>query len=164
MDNNTLKVPEPKAAIHADNMFQMPTKTKEDKEEDARKKEEQEAAARKATKAEAQAVQAVSNSAAQEEALAEFISGKKLGDELTQWCAAQGASLPPVEKLVFEMLMENERKNPDPECAWASPSKYGAAFVSLVEDDMDGQMQVLWGIQKVRKMILWFVVKPRRTP
>merc|ERR1739838_586263 len=39
-------------------------------------------------------------------------------------------------------------KNPDKECSWALTEKYGAALVSLVEDNILGQMQVLWGIQK----------------
>jgi len=53
-----------------------------------------------------------------------------------------------VEKLIFHLLSEKEQKNPDPECGWAEPEKYGAALVSLVEDDADAQMQVLWAIQK----------------
>jgi hypothetical protein len=47
--------------------------------------------------------------------------------------------LPPFEK---------EQKNPDPECAWAGPDKYGGALLSLVEDKAEEQMQVLWAIQK----------------
>ena len=72
---------------------------------------------------------------------------KMLGEELKAWCAEQGSSLPPVKQLVYRMLTKCEKLNPDPDCGWAEPSKFGAALVSLVEDDVYGQMQVLWGIQ-----------------
>ena len=62
--------------------------------------------------------------------LEEFVSGKKQGAELKAWCDEQGALLPSVEKLVFTLLVETEKKNPDPDCAWAEPEKYGAALVS----------------------------------
>jgi hypothetical protein len=53
-----------------------------------------------------------------------------------------------IEKLVFTFLTETEKLNPDLDCAWAEPTKYGAAFVSLVEDDLLKQMEILVGIQK----------------
>jgi len=45
-------------------------------------------------------------------------------------------------------LEENEKLTPDISCAWAEPSKYGAALVSLVEDDLLKQVDVLFAIQK----------------
>ncbi len=86
--------------------------------------------------------------AAESGLLDEFVSGHKLGAELQQWCADQGAVLPSVEKLIFHLLCEKEQKNPDPECGWAQQEKYGAALLSLVEDKAYEQMQVLWAIQK----------------
>jgi hypothetical protein len=152
-DKNTLKVPD--AAIHSDNMFKMPTttKTKAEREEEAIQKEKAEASTKRAAAAEAKAAEAATNAAAHKDLLADFSSGSKLGEDLKSWCAEKGAALPPVESLVFEMLMANEQKNPDPECAWAAESKYGAALVSLVDDDIYGQMQVLWGVQKVRNSV-----------
>lgn len=41
-----------------------------------------------------------------------------------------------------------EKKNPDPNCGWAAPDRFGAALLQLVQDNIDAQMQVLWGIQK----------------
>jgi eIF4-gamma/eIF5/eIF2-epsilon len=82
-----------------------------------------------------------------EELLSEFSSGGKLGDELKAWCEENKPTLPSVEKLVFRLLKDNEKLNPDPDCAWADPSKYGSALLSLVEDDLFNQMQILWAIQ-----------------
>ena len=151
LDENVLKVPEPKAAVHSENMLKLPTKTKADKEKEEQQKAAEEAAAKKAAEAEAKAAQADANAALQAHLLTEFVSGKRLGKELKQWSQDQGASLPPIETLVFGLLMENEQKNPDPECAWADASKYGSTLVSIVGDDVYSQMQVLWGIQKVRE-------------
>jgi hypothetical protein len=83
----------------------------------------------------------------QEELLNKFASGNKQGDELKEWVQTNKDWLPPVEKLVFQMLEHREKLNPDPDCAWAEPAKYGSALLSLVEDDLLAQMQVLWGIQ-----------------
>ena len=83
-----------------------------------------------------------------EELLHEFVSGKKQGDELKVWLEEKRPILPCVEKLIFHLLTEHEKMNPDPECGWADPSKYGAAIATLVEDDLFNQMQVLWGIQQ----------------
>lgn len=82
-----------------------------------------------------------------EELLAEFISGNKLGADLKQWVEENEAGLPPVEKLVYELLQEREKLNPDPNCAWAEPDKFGAGLQVLTEDNIHNQMQVLWGIQ-----------------
>lgn len=151
LDENVLKVPEPKAPVHSENILKLPTKTKADKEKEEQEKAAGEAAAKKAAEAEAKAAQAVANASVQADLLAEFISGRRLGEELKQWSQDQGASLPPIKTLVFGLLMEKEQKNPDPECAWADPTKYGSALVSIVGDDVYSQMQVLWGIQKVRE-------------
>lgn len=80
--------------------------------------------------------------------LNEFASGDRLGDDLKAWCSEKTLTLPSVEKLVFHLLTEKEKLNPDPECGWADSSKYGAALLSLVEDDLLNQMQVLWAIQQ----------------
>jgi hypothetical protein len=114
---------------------------KEKEEEEARKAEE----ARLAEEAKNRAAKAAE---AETFLLDEFISGKKLGADLQQWCADQGAVLPSVEKLIYHLLYEKEQKNPNPECPWAESSKYGAALLSLVEDKGYEQMQVLWAIQK----------------
>ena len=80
------------------------------------------------------------------EVLAEFASGKRLGGDLKLWC--EGQIIPKVERLVFHLLTETEKLNPDPNCAWAEPSKYGEALLFLVEDDLLKQVQLLVGIQK----------------
>jgi eIF4-gamma/eIF5/eIF2-epsilon len=79
--------------------------------------------------------------------LDEFVSGKRQGDDLAAWIKEQPA-LPTVKSLVFHMLTETEKLNPDVECGWAEPSKYGSALVSLVHDDVLKQMDVLFGIQE----------------
>ena len=79
--------------------------------------------------------------------LAEFASGKKLGDDLKAWIESQ-AVIPSVEKLVFHLLTETQPHSPDVECEWAAPEKYGAALLSLVEDDLLKQMGVLFAVQK----------------
>jgi eIF4-gamma/eIF5/eIF2-epsilon len=80
-----------------------------------------------------------------EDILTSFSCGEKRGEELRAWCLQ--LNLPPLEKLLFHMLKENEKLNPDPECGWAEPSNYGAALLALVEDNLDNQVQVLWAIQ-----------------
>jgi eIF4-gamma/eIF5/eIF2-epsilon len=85
------------------------------------------------------------SSESMESILTFFSSGDKLGDELKAWCLER--KLPLLEQLVFHMLKENEKLNPDPECGWAEPAKYGAALLALVEDNLDHQVQVLWAIQ-----------------
>jgi hypothetical protein len=81
-----------------------------------------------------------------ESLLTEFASGQKLGEELKEWCAMK-KPLPPLEKLIFHMLKNNEKLNPDPNCEWAEPSKYGAAILFLIDDDLHNQIQILWAIQ-----------------
>lgn len=114
----------------------------------AEKKAVEEAAAAKAAAEKEAADRAAKAAALESELLDKFANGETLGEELKQWCADQGSVLPTVEKLIFHLLSTKEQKNPDPECVWAEEDKYGAALVSLVEDDADAQMQVLWALQK----------------
>ena len=121
----------------------------EERAEEERKAAEE--AARIKAEAETKAAKEATKAASMEGTmLAAFASGDKLGPDLAAWCAQQESVLPSVEKLVYHLLTEVEKKNPDKECSWALTEKYGAALVSLVEDNILGQMQVLWGIQKVR--------------
>lgn len=124
-------------------------KKREEEEKAAAKRRAAEEAAAASAAAEKEAAERASNAAGQEsKLLEEFASGARLGEDLQQWCADQGSVLPTVQKLIFHLLSEKERKNPDPECAWADSERYGAALVSLVEDDADAQMQVLWALQQ----------------
>jgi len=146
-EDNILKAPELK--VHSDNMFKVPeAKAEGEKKAEDQKTKEQESAAVSSGEVDKTNNQAATSFADQEKCVKEFVSSDKLGDDLKKWLSDQGPSVPAVEKLVFELLMEKELKNPDPECNWADPSKYGAALLALVEDDVYGQMQVLWGIQK----------------
>ena len=144
--DNILKAPDIAKLdpTHADNVLVMPTK--------ALSKDAKEAAVEKPIKAEPvvekeEPAAPVVDAAAQAEFLDEFASAKKLGDDLKSWCDERRVQLPSVKKLVFQMLTEREKLNPDPDCSWAEPSKFGAALLSLVGDDIVNQMQVLWGIQ-----------------
>jgi len=128
MEENILKVP---TKEHNDNMLKPPTKAKPVPK------------SKPVKKAPAAPVPTVDHTAL----LAEFVSGNKFGDDLKTWLEAQ-AVVPSVEKLVFHLLTETERSAPDLECAWAEPSKYGAVLLSLVEDDLLKQMEVLFAIQK----------------
>jgi len=80
--------------------------------------------------------------------LAEFVSGQKLGNDLKTWFEGLSCIPPSVEKLVFTLLTEKEKSAPDLECAWAEPNNYGTLLLSLVEDDLLKQMEVLFAIQK----------------
>jgi hypothetical protein len=134
-----LKAPEIKVdAAHADNTLMFPTKAAPSK-----KKEE---VAEKSSKPEEPATPQIS-AEDQAKLLEEFASGNKMGDELKAWCEENRVQLPTVKKLVFHLLTEREKLNPDPDCAWAEATKFGAALSFLVEDDIVNQMQVLWGIQ-----------------
>ena len=139
----TIKAPE-----HTDNMFVVPSKTKAEKNAEAEQKAKEEKAANKTAEVVATAEKFAKASAVESGLLDEFASGRKLGDDLKQWCFEQGVLLPSVEKLLFHLLCEKELKNPDPSCGWGSLDNYGAALLPLVDDDINGQMQVLWGIQK----------------
>lgn len=139
LEENILRVP---TKEHADNILKPPTKENvSDTVATTPKKEKLEAA----TPAPQDAVQPtpiVDDSAV----IAEFISGKRLGEELKAWVGEQVISS--VEKLVFAFLEENQKMTPDISCQWAEPSNYGAALVSLVEDDLLKQVDVLFAIQK----------------
>jgi len=124
------------------------------KKKEAQEKKEAEAkakvdaVAKAAEDAKVQAEAAEKAEEAEEKLLLEFVSGNKQGNDLSQWCSDQGVLLPSTEKLVFALLTQTEKVNPNPECPWAEPDKYGTALLSLVKDNVLGQMQVLWGIQK----------------
>jgi len=123
-------------------------KKKEAEEKAAAEKKAAEDAARAKAEAERAAREAAEKAAAAEgDLLATFASGEKQGEDLAAWCAEQGSVLPSVDKLVCHLLTETEKKNPSPNCEWAEPAKWGAALLSLVEDNLLAQMQVLWGIQ-----------------
>mmetsp|Transcript_20956 Transcript_20956/g.42772 ORF Transcript_20956/g.42772 Transcript_20956/m.42772 type:complete len:581 (+) Transcript_20956:356-2098(+) len=124
-------------------------KKREDEERAAAEKKAAEEAAAAQAAAEKEAAEAAAKAAAVEkDLLHEFASGNKQGDDLKTWCSEQGVLLPSVEKLVFHLLVETQSKNPDADCQWADPSKYGTALLSLVEENVAAMMEVLWGIQK----------------
>ena len=145
MEDSILKVPTkahqenvlvPPTKEHADNVLKIPTKTR---------KEEEPPKSKPVAAAPAPAVD-VAKAVDDTQVIADFISGDKLGEDLKSWVSSQ--VVPSVEKLVFTLLTEKEKLNPDIECGWADASKYGAALVSLVEDDLLKQVDVLFGIQK----------------
>jgi hypothetical protein len=109
-------------------------------------KEKKEAAPSKPVEEPAPAPVDVSKAMDDTEVIAEFVSGNRLGEDLKSWVADQ--VITSIEKLMFTFLTETEKLNPDLDCAWAEPTKYGAALVSLVEDDLLKQMEILVGIQK----------------
>ena len=141
---NILKVP---SKEHKDNVLKVPSKEHADnilmpkqKEEPVKAKEEnQEEKPDKPVIAPAEAVD-------DSELIEEFANGGKLGEELKSWC--EDKVFPSVERLVFHLLDTTEKLNPSPECGWADASKYGSALVSLVEDDLIKQVEVLFAIQK----------------
>ena len=134
-EENILKVP---TKEHADNILQFPTKDTEKEEPESTPAPEPAPEPTPAVDIE----KVVDNS----EVIAAFISGERLGEDLKSWCDGQVISS--VEKLVNTLLHEKEKLNPDTECAWAEPSKYGSALVSMVEDDLLKQVEVLFAIQK----------------
>ena len=136
VEDNILKVP---TKDQEDNFLKLPTKKSDDTKE-------KEPTPSKATESVSEPVVDVSKAIDDSEVIAEFISGKRLGEDLKSW--VDGQVIPSVEKLVFTLLTETEKLNPDIECSWAEPTKYGAALVSLVQEDLLKQMDVLFGIQK----------------
>jgi hypothetical protein len=153
LDENVLKVPGAIAPQHADNMLKFPSKTKSEEDEaEARRRKEEEEASAKALEAEAIAAQLVLDEALLNDRMEYFISGERLGNDLKQWCSDTLHGDVSIETLVCKLLMEREKKNPDPECSWADPNKFGTALVHLVGDNVYSQMQVLWGIQKVSEL------------
>ena len=146
MEENILKVP---TKAQADNMLKAPSKDHEDNILKAPSKEKKEPAEAKDNKSStlSEPEPAVPLIVDDSELLGEFVSGNKMGEELKTWLEGKGV-VPSVEKLVFHLLTETEKLNPDIECHWAGPDKYGAALVSLVEDDLLKQMEVLFAVQK----------------
>jgi hypothetical protein len=141
VEDNILKVPMKELAPqHADNVLQFPTKPKT--EDNIKMKPEA-----MPVLAEPEPQVPSLSDADTEKLLKTFTSGNKQGEELKEWIEEQRAVLPSVEQLVFHFLTEHEKLNPDPDCGWAEPDKFGLAFVALVEDDVVNQMQLLWGIQ-----------------
>lgn len=142
MEENILKVPTKEQSA---NFLTLPVKAREDDDNMLKPPSKSKPAAepKPAKSAPAAPAPVVDHSAI----LAEFASGSKLGNDLKTWLEEQGV-LPSVEKLVFHLLTETEKSSPDLECAWAEPDKYGTALLSLVEDDLLKQMEILFAIQK----------------
>jgi hypothetical protein len=147
MEENILKVP---TKAQADNMLKPPTKEHEEnilKPPSKERKEVAEAKQNKGSTTPAESAEAAPVVVDDSELLEEFVSGKRMGEELKTWLEGKGV-IPNVEKLVFHLLTETEKLNPDVECQWAEPDKYGAALISLVEDDLLKQVEVLFAVQK----------------
>jgi len=127
----------------------------EKKKKEAEEKKAAEAAEKKRKEEELREVQRKVAAAAEKaravenDLLQKFTSGSAgYGEDLKKWCAEQGKLLPPVEKLVCELLLSQENyQTPDLNCPWAQPDKFGAALLSLVEDSIKNQIGVLVGIQ-----------------
>ena len=139
LEENILKVP---TKEHAENILKIPVKQKDDDVLQPPTKEKAHASPAKIPAVVETPVAFVDDAAL----IAEFVSGKRLGDELKAWLGDQ--IVPSVENLVFNFLQETQKMNPDITCAWAEPDKYGAALVSLVEDDLLKQVDVLFALQK----------------
>jgi hypothetical protein len=146
----------PPSKEHEDNMFKIPAKMLNKNEEEnfqapVTKKKDTETKSEVVVspeKAEQTVPIAAVSAEVAEVLLQEFVSGDRQGEELKTWVEEKRPVLPTVEKLIYHFLTEHEKLNPDPDCGWAEPSKYGAALATLVEDDLFNQMQVLWGIQQ----------------
>lgn len=122
-------------------------KREEEEKRLAEQKEAEEAAAKKTAEEAAAAEKAAKAAAVEGELLSTFASGTKVGADLKAWCDEQGSLLPSVQKLVYSVLTQTQKENPDPECAWAEPGKHGSALLSMVEDNALAQVEVLWAIQ-----------------
>lgn len=123
-------------------------KREEEEKKLAEQKAAEEAAAKKAAEEAAAADEAKKAAEVEGDLLATFVNGGKSGDDLKVWCEEQGAILPSVEKLVYALLSEKEKAEPNPECLWAESGNYGTALVSLVEDNLSAMMEVLFAIQR----------------
>jgi len=126
-------------------------KREEEEKVVAAKRSEEEAARRRAEEEKAEAEKRAKAAEVESDMLASFSSGKILGADLAQWCVDQGAILPSVEKLVFHLLTSITSKqgsSPDVECLWAEKKNFGSALVSLVDENLLLQMQVLFAIQR----------------
>lgn len=145
----------PKARLMEENILKVPTKEQSDnflkpssKEKEAGKNTLEHPKSKLAQPATSKTTN-VAQSSDDSKVLDEFASGSKLGEELKTWLGSLSAAPPPrVEKLVFHLLTTNEKSIPDVECEWAEPEKYGSALLSLIEEDVIKQMEVLFAIQK----------------
>jgi len=123
----------------------------EDEKALAAKRSEEEASLRHKEEEEAEVEKRAKAAEVETDLLDSFSSGKRLGSDLAQWCTDQGAILPSVEKIVFHLLTSMTSKefaSPDAECLWAEDKQYGNALVSLVDDNLLLQMQVLFSVQR----------------
>lgn len=118
-----------------------------EKELAAQKKAEEEAVQKRAEEAAANE-NAQKALEAEDDLLQTFVFGGKSGMELKEWCQAQKNILPSVEKLVFHLLINTQKDDPNPLCPWAESNNYGAALTSLVEDDSYAMIEVLFAIQR----------------
>lgn len=141
MEENILKVP---TREQADNFLKVPSKA-----DNVLKPPEEKKSVPPKTKENSVSIapSATTLTVDNEAILGEFVNGGKQGDDLKIWLNGL-PSLPPVETIVFRLLTDKEKLNPDVECAWAEPDKYGAGLLSLVQDDLLKQVEVLFGIQK----------------
>jgi hypothetical protein len=115
-------------------------KREEEEKRLAEQKCGEEAAAKKATEEAEAATKAKKAAEGEGDLLSEFVNGGKSGE-------GQGAILPSVEKLVYHLLISTQKDDPNPECAWAESTNYGAALVTLREENLAGMMEVLFAIQ-----------------
>lgn len=135
---NILKVP---TKEHADNILKPPSKKQNDDSADLSLKAKSQDVIQRPAPPPVE-VPKVDDS----KVINEFLNGKRLGNDLKAWVADQNVAS--IENLLFTLLDETEKQNPDVECSWAEPEKYGAALVSMVEDDLLKQVEVLFAIQK----------------
>lgn len=120
-------------------------KEAEEKAEAERKKAEEEERLR--AEAAAAAEKEAAAKAAKADEMLDGFSARK-GQDLSDWCKEQGTLLPKVEDLVYHLLTTTTDAATDKNCVWGDKDKYGKALLDMVEDDIDQQVQVLWGIQK----------------
>lgn len=115
----------------------------EREEEERRKKEEEEEKAAKLAEEER-----LKNAAKVEgDLLSAWTGGKLQGEELVDWVKENGELLPTGDKLVKSVLKEVYGSTPDTKGSVFEEEKWGAALVSLGEDNVDVQMEFLFGLQ-----------------
>lgn len=121
------------------------------KKEEAERKAKEEEEARLAAQQKAEAEQKAKEDAKRAKEMESDIIGlfkEQSGADLKKSLEEKGNLLPPVETLVYSYLKEVEGRNPDVECKWASKEQRGDALLSIVADDVMGQVQILWAIQR----------------
>jgi len=145
MEENILKVP---SKQQEDNMLKIPMKKEHAENMLVPPKKETKAPATVPTPPEETPVVAAPAAATIDDTsvIDEFCSGQRLGDELKSWLGDQ--VIPNVQSLLYTFLERTQKNNPDVKCAWANTEQYGGALVSLVEDDLLKQVDVLFAIQK----------------